>query len=379
MMGLVLSNLSQSALFAGGAALSILVPGNNGVAARLRPWFAASAKFLLLIGVLAALGGLLPVPAAVAQVNSQAQNKSGSEAAHPGTENWLRKQIAGWEKHQPVFEDMTEGLAADTRERQTGIQAKFDALGSMQSLKFVGVENGVDVYLILFDQGALSWMVSPLEGGEVSSSLFGGPTIRSGPSPGTEAAVRKLIAGYTAGSPAYEIMSPSLFQVVQPQESGLAGAAKELGALKTLTFSKINARWWDVYDAVYENGHAVWSIAPLAGDKVGGFRISEQTLNDSTPHPDREASLRRYVESLVQGVPNYDEMTPEMAAGVRHNIPNILAAIKPMGQLQFIAFDHNAPNDTDVYLLTFEHGNAEWSIGPLTSDGKPVRRSFRVL
>src|ERR1700677_2348791 len=87
-----------------------------------------------LIGVFVALAGLLPAPAAVAQVNDQAQSKSGSEAAHPGTENWLRKQISGWEKHQPAFEGMTEGLAADTRERQTDIQAKFDALGSMQSL-----------------------------------------------------------------------------------------------------------------------------------------------------------------------------------------------------------------------------------------------------
>lgn len=157
------------------------------------------------------------------------------------------------------------------------------------------------------------------------------------------------------------------------------GAAKELGTLQTLTFSKLNPRWWDVYDAVYEKGHAVWSIAPLAGGKVGGFRISEQTLNSSTPHPDRELSVRRYVELLVQGAPNYDEMTPEMAATLRHNMPNILAAIKPLGQLQSITFDHSAPNDTDVYLVTFEHGKAEWSIGPLTSDGKPVRRSFRVL
>jgi len=333
----------------------------------------------LLIGVLVALGSLLPAPAAVAQVSDPAQNKSGSEAAHPGTENWLRKQIAGWEKHQPAFEDMTEGLAADTRERQTDIQAKFDALGSMQSLKFSGVENGTDVYLVTFDHGALSCMVGPLAGGKAGSSLFGGPTIRSGPSPGTEAAVRRLIAGYAAGLPAYEIMSPSLLQVVLPQQNTLVGAAKELGALKSLTFSKINPRWWDVYDAVYENGHAVWSITPLAGGKVGSFRISEQTLNNSTPHADREASVRRYVESLVKGDPNYDDMAPDAAATLRHNMPNILAAIKPLGQLQSITFDHSAPGDTDVYLVSFEYGNAEWSIGALTPDGKVVHRSFRVL
>jgi hypothetical protein len=327
----------------------------------------------LFIGALAAL---VLAPAAVAQINNQ---RVGGEAAHPGTEDWLRKQIAGWEKHQPVFEDMTEGLAADTRARQTDIQAKFDALGSMQSLKFIGVESGVDVYLVTFDHGALSWMIVPLAGGKVGNSLFGGPTIRSDSSPGTEAAVRKLIAGYAAGLPAYQIMSPSLLQIVLPQQSTLVGAAKELGALKTLTFSKLDPRWWDVYDAVYENGHAVWLIAPLAGGNVGGFRITEQTLNNSTPHADREASVRRYVESLVQGAPYYDDMTPDAAATLRHNMPNILAAIKPLGQLQSITFDHSAPNDTDVYLVSFEHGKAEWSIGALTPDGKVVHRTFRVL
>ena len=61
-------------------------------------------------------------------------------------------------------------------------------------------------------------------------------------------------------------------------------------------------------------------------------------------------------------------------------MPNILAAIKKLGQFQSIAFlDHSAPGDTDIYLVTFEHGKAEWSIGPLTPDGKAVRRGFRVL
>ena len=341
--------------------------------------FTASVKFLLSIGLLAVLGSVLSAATAVAQANDQAPNKILSEASHPATENWLRKQIAGWEEHQPVFEGMTEGLAAGTRKQRTGIQEKFDALGAMQSLTFQGQENGMDVYLVIFDHGALSWMVGPVASGKVGSSLFGGPTIRLGPSPGTEAAVRKLIAGFAAGFPAYDVMSQSLVSQIFPQMSSLGGAAKEFGALKSLTFSKINPQWFDVYDAVYENGRAVWSIAPLVGGRVSSFRISEEALNHSTPHPDREASLRRYVESLEQGAPNYNEMPPEGVAIVRRNLPNILAAIKPLGHLQSITFDHSAPNDTDVYLVSFERGKVEWSMGPLTPDGKVTRRNFRVL
>ena len=36
-------------------------------------------------------------------------------------------------------------------------------------------------------------------------------------------------------------------------------------------------------------------------------RLVEQFV-DAKPHPDREASVRRYVESLEKGAPNYDEM-----------------------------------------------------------------------
>jgi hypothetical protein len=33
----------------------------------------------------------------------------------------------------------------------------------------------------------------------------------------------------------------------------------------------------------------------------------------------------------------------------------------------------------DVYLVTFEHGRAEWTIGPLAPDGKVQTRSFRLF
>jgi len=43
------------------------------------------------------------------------------------------------------------------------------------------------------------------------------------------------------------------------------------------------------------------------------------------------------------------------------------------------AFDHSAPNDTDVHLVSFERGKVEWTMGPLAPDGKVTRRNFRVL
>lgn len=100
---------------------------------------------------------------------------------------------------------------------------------------------------------------------------------------------------------------------------------------------------------------------------------------DARPHPDRQASVRRYVESLEKGAPNYDEMAPAQADEVRQQLPQILALIKSMGALHSVSYEHGTEDGADVYLVTFEHGAAEWTIGPLAADGKVQNRSFSLL
>jgi hypothetical protein len=261
------------------------------------------------------------------------------------------------------------------------IQSRFDTLGALQSLIFRGQQNGADVYLAIFEHGALTWMVQPLVGGKLNAIAFGDAIIRSGtgPSPGTEDIVRQMIAGIAARSPPYDIMLPGLRAAVAQQLSVNEDIAKAFGALKTVTFRGISPRGEDTYNVTYENGHAIWWIMPLTGGKAGSVLMTDAVLNNGAPHPDREASLRRYIDSLESGAPNYDDMTPELAANVRVQLPDILTMIKALGPLQSISFANSAPPDTDVYLVSFEHGKAQWNMGPLTTDGKADRRGFRVL
>jgi pimeloyl-ACP methyl ester carboxylesterase len=100
---------------------------------------------------------------------------------------------------------------------------------------------------------------------------------------------------------------------------------------------------------------------------------------DAKPHPDREASVRRYVESLEKGAPNYDEMAPAQADEVRQELPAILQLIKALGVLKSVTYEHGTGDGADVYLVAFEHGQAEWTIGPLAPDGKVQKRSFRLV
>jgi pimeloyl-ACP methyl ester carboxylesterase len=124
---------------------------------------------------------------------------------------------------------------------------------------------------------------------------------------------------------------------------------------------------------VRDAGHLVFM------DQPDTFARLVERFIEAKAHPDREASVRRYVESLEKGAPNYDEMASPEAAGVRQQLPQLLQFIKFMGPLKSISYEHGTEDDSDVYLVRFEHGQAEWTIGPLSADGKVQKRSFRLM
>ena len=141
----------------------------------------------------------------------------------------------------------------------------------------------------------------------------------------------------------------------------------------------MNPLGWDVYDAVYNDGKVLWSLQPLMDGKVTGIFIHDTALDNAKPHPDRAASLQRFVKSLEKGAPNYDEMTPTLADIVRYQLPQTLETIKALGPLRSITFEKGDAMGADVYLVVFEHGTIEWNMSALTADGKAQRRGFRVL
>lgn len=76
------------------------------------------------------------------------------EAPMPGSEAALRGQIDAFEKGQPDFDAMTEGLAAVTRPQVPKIQREFALLGPLQSISFMGVGiSGWDIYEAKFTNG----------------------------------------------------------------------------------------------------------------------------------------------------------------------------------------------------------------------------------
>jgi beta-lactamase regulating signal transducer with metallopeptidase domain len=105
----------------------------------------------------------------------------------------------------------------------------------------------------------------------------------------------------------------------------------------------------------------------------------EQRIKNHVPSPGTEASLHRYIDSLLKGQPNYDEMSPARAATERRELPIILPLVQKAGALKTLTFKEVGDDGLDVYDATFANAQFEWRIAPLSADGKVVGRGFSEL
>lgn len=94
------------------------------------------------------------------------------------------------------------------------------------------------------------------------------------PTPGAEAAIRQNIADILAGQPKYDRMSPGLANVTRQQLPQLKSIFADLGAIKSVTFKRVEKNGADVYDIEFEHGSTEWqiSIAPDGTIDRLGFR-----------------------------------------------------------------------------------------------------------
>jgi hypothetical protein len=99
----------------------------------------------------------------------------------------------------------------------------------------------------------------------------------------------------------------------------------------------------------------------------------------SAPSPGTEDSLRRYIDALENGHPNYEEMSPELAAVVRRQLPQIQQIIRRVGAFESLTFKGVTEDGRDIYAAKFANGELEWQMAPLSADGKVERRGFRIV
>ena len=116
--------------------------------------------------------------------------------------------------------------------------------------------------------GAINGQAGP----PVSSPSAPSSAPHSVPIPGTEAALRRLVAGLASGSPDYDKLSPKFAEVVRGDLPMTHPMFKTLGELKSVTYRGHGMMGDDAYNLVFANGEVFMSVAlDPEGRMAGGI------------------------------------------------------------------------------------------------------------
>jgi hypothetical protein len=97
------------------------------------------------------------------------------------------------------------------------------------------------------------------------------------PSPGTEEAVRRQIAGLMNDKPDYATMAPSLAAGTRLMLGALHAKVAAWGPLRSIKFVRVGKDGLDVYDVTCRNRRSIWRIGPLTSDgKISAIFFNEE-------------------------------------------------------------------------------------------------------
>lgn len=94
-----------------------------------------------------------------------------------------------------------------------------------------------------------------------------------------------------------------------------------------------------------------------------------ERIRDKRPVENSKALLREVIEQHQRGEPDYERMAPPLAALAREQSDMIKADLDRMGPLKDLSFKGVTAEGWDVYDVSFDYGNLEWSF-ILAADGK---------
>jgi CubicO group peptidase (beta-lactamase class C family) len=102
----------------------------------------------------------------------------------------------------------------------------------------------------------------------------------------------------------------------------------------------------------------------------------DRRFKDQTAAPGSEAALRRMIEELRVGKPDYDLLSPGLGNATRQQLPQLQSMIVGLGALQSVNFKGVGPGGADIYQVKFEKGSLEYRIW-LGADGKTESANLR--
>jgi len=118
--------------------------------------------------------------------------------------------------------------------------------------------------------------------------------------------------------------------------------------------------------------------ARIADEAAKRAAWAAQRYKDQKPAAGSEEALRRNIDELRAGEPQYGRMNDRVAQTTRQQLPQLKALVGRMGALQSVTFKGVGPGGADIYDVKFENGSTEWRI-TMAADGKIDGVGFRQL
>lgn len=125
---------------------------------------------------------------------------------------------------------------------------------------------------------------------------------------------------------------------------------------------------------------AAISNSPLSSREAVDLIVSAITSEDppvtprTAPTAGAEAAVRRMIEELAQGKPDYSLMSEGLAGATRSQLPQIQPMLAALGPIESVTFKRVSLNEADVFDVKLANGSLSFTI--LLGDGGVVESAY---
>ena len=290
----------------------------------------------------------------------------------PGSKEAILRGIDDLQRGAPNYERMSAALAAKIRRQAPELQAMFKAFGAVESIFFRGVgPGGYDIYGVKFVNGVAEFRIL-LGADDKADDVIFRPDGNNKPG-GILACSEEGSLRATAETAPIKLLiyngSGSDLQLFKLDAEGKRAAFGTIGEEMTFPVTTNVDSPWVIADGA---GKCLEIVLPGQRTRFHTVEASGQPggamLPRTVPLAGSEATLRGYIEAVGRGEPDYDRMTSEVAAQTRQQLPFNQAIVSRLGALRAMSFRGVSGFGSDIYIVQFANGSAEWRIG-LVKDG----------
>lgn len=82
----------------------------------------------------------------------------------------------------------------------------------------------------------------------------------------------------------------------------------------------------------------------------------------STPAPGGEAAIRRMIQEIERGTPDYARLNDAMAGALRTRLPALHETLMSLGPIESVTFAEKNWIYGDIYIVKFAKGSLAWAI-----------------